>query len=72
VHDTLAHGLPEEIFCKRAVEQTLADHERGTIDHANRIWLLLTFAAWYSQYQSRNSIAAGASRAVTELSACES
>ena len=56
VHDTLANGLPGEMFCKVAVEQTLAEHQRGTVDHANRIWLLLTFASWHAQYQTGDSL----------------
>ncbi|QEG38978.1 asparagine synthase (glutamine-hydrolyzing) [Roseimaritima ulvae] len=50
VHDTLATDLPSELFNPKTVRQTLAEHQRGTVDHANRIWLLLTFASWYSQY----------------------
>ena len=50
VRDTLATELPDEIFCKDTVERMLTEHEgpAGVIDHANRIWLLLTFAAWHA------------------------
>jgi asparagine synthase (glutamine-hydrolysing) len=76
VHDSLASGLPGEIFRMEVVEQILADHERGTVDHANRIWLLLTFASWHSQYQSKNMIPAGITSGitsgVTQASICES
>lgn len=54
VHDTLAADLPEEIFRREAVEKVLDEHQRGTLDHSSRLWLLLTFASWHSQYQSQN------------------
>lgn len=72
VHDTLGSELPDEIFRKEAVEKTLAEHHRGAIDHANRIWLLLTFASWHSQYQSSDSISATVAASVAEASVCES
>jgi len=57
LNDTLATGLPGDIFSKDCVQRTLAEHQRGTADHANRIWLLLTFASWHAQYQSSRTIA---------------
>ena len=43
--------LPMNIFSASKVQQILHEHERGTADHANKIWLLLVFAAWHRQYQ---------------------
>ncbi|XZE54983.1 asparagine synthase (glutamine-hydrolyzing) [Planctomycetaceae bacterium SH139] len=54
VHDYLGSGgyLPGEICRPQAVQRILAEHQEGSVDHANRIWLLLTFAAWHREYQS--------------------
>ncbi|MEQ1907424.1 MAG: asparagine synthase (glutamine-hydrolyzing) [Vicinamibacterales bacterium] len=54
VHDTLtsADALPPELFSMPAVRRTLDEHQRGVVDHGNRIWLLLTFAAWHGRYQA--------------------
>ncbi|MEM9643402.1 MAG: hypothetical protein AAF989_00300, partial [Planctomycetota bacterium] len=43
---------PEEIFHVDQVERILQQHERGTFDHANKIWLLLTYASWHRQNQA--------------------
>ena len=72
VHDTLASDLPESVFRKEVVQRTLVQHERGTVDHANRIWLLLTFASWHRQYQSADSMFAPVATSGQEASACES
>ena len=71
VHDTLASDLPESIFRKESVQKTLFEHERGTVDHANRIWLLLTFASWHSQYQAGNSVPDSVVSSAKEASICE-
>lgn len=65
VRDTLASGLPSELFRQEVVERTLAEHERGAVDHSHRIWLLLTFASWHSQYQSNGANAVSAELAST-------
>lgn len=44
--------LPEELFQRAGVEKVLAEHQRGSADHANKIWLLLAYAAWNKQTQS--------------------
>jgi asparagine synthase (glutamine-hydrolysing) len=76
VNDTLAADLPPELFSQKMVQQTLAEHQRGTVDHANRIWLLLTFASWHSQYVGDGAgVSPAADRtppATAEASACES
>jgi len=72
VRDTLASDLPEEIFSRDVVQQTLTQHEKGTVDHANRIWLLLTFASWHSQYQSSDAFSATVSPPAPEATVCES
>lgn len=60
VHDTLLDdkALPTELFQRNAIEKTLHEHNRGTVDHANRIWLLLTFATWYAQNSTGSSLPA--------------
>jgi asparagine synthase (glutamine-hydrolysing) len=51
VRDYLGPGgyLPRELFRPERVEKTLDEHQRGTVDHARKIWLLLMFAAWHRQ-----------------------
>lgn len=53
VHDYLGPGgyLPAELFQPAAVQRILSEHQSGQFDHARKIWLLLTFAAWHRQYQ---------------------
>jgi len=53
VHDYLGPGgfLPPELFQPAAVQRLLREHQSGQFDHARKIWLLLTFAAWHRQYQ---------------------
>lgn len=51
VHDYLLdeQALPTAIFNHAYVADVLEQHRRGTRDHANRIWLLLAYAAWHRQ-----------------------
>lgn len=51
LHDQLrsTEALPQDLFNSKAVEKTLEEHDRGTADHANRLWLLLTYATWKQQ-----------------------
>lgn len=72
VRDTLTTGLPPEMFRPDALQQVLAEHERGQVDHANRIWLLLTFASWHAQYQSADALADRRTGPVPEAAACAS
>lgn len=53
VHEyLLSRGqLPEELFQRSGVEKVLAEHQRGSADHANKIWLLLAYASWNQQTQ---------------------
>lgn len=53
VQDYLGPGgyLPPELFQTEAVQRILREHQSGQFDHARKIWLLLTFAAWHRQYQ---------------------
>ena len=44
--------LPDDLFQRSGVEKILAQHQRGVADHANKIWLLLAYAAWNKQTQS--------------------
>lgn len=59
VHDYLGPGgyLPAELFRPEAVQRLLREHQVGQVDHARKIWLLLTFAAWHRQYQRGGAIA---------------
>lgn len=60
VHDTLGgNDLPSQLFCNAAIRKTLDEHDRGTADHANRLWLLLVFAAWHQEYQVDNRTSTG-------------
>jgi asparagine synthase (glutamine-hydrolysing) len=51
VHDCLGAGsqLPGEIFEAKHVRRILSEHDRGSADHARKIWLLLVFATWHRQ-----------------------
>ncbi len=51
--------LPGEIFSQKKVQSVLREHRNGTVDHANKIWLLLVFAAWHRMYQQGSSNLAG-------------
>lgn len=49
----LAGGnLPEHLFRRPTVERILKEHQNGIVDHANKIWLLMAYAAWNKQTQS--------------------
>lgn len=50
----LADGhLPLNLFRRPTVERILQEHQVGKVDHANKIWLLMTYASWHKQTQSR-------------------
>ncbi|MCA9193634.1 MAG: asparagine synthase (glutamine-hydrolyzing) [Planctomycetales bacterium] len=44
-----AGALPEDVFNLEYIRRLLREHQRGTRDHANKLWLLATIAAWHSQ-----------------------
>ena len=44
--------LPEDLFRRKTIERILKEHQKGIVDHANRIWLLMAYAAWHKQTQS--------------------
>ena len=48
-------GLPSTMFNRHAVDRVLQEHDRGTMDHSYRIWLLLAFATWHETYQTVSS-----------------
>ena len=52
--------LPEELFQRSGVQRVLDEHQRGAADHANKIWLLLAYAAWNKQTQKQTSTTAPA------------
>ncbi|MEZ6091539.1 MAG: asparagine synthase (glutamine-hydrolyzing) [Pirellulaceae bacterium] len=60
VHDRLncESGLPSDMFQRGAIERLLREHDKGLVDHSQRIWLLLTFATWHAGYQSGEPFAA--------------
>ncbi|MFN3189914.1 MAG: asparagine synthase (glutamine-hydrolyzing) [Aureliella sp.] len=77
VHDKLlSHdALPPGVFNEQAIRETLSQHDRGQVDHANRIWLLLTIATWHGQQKTFSDV--GTSRqperhAGMEVVPCES
>lgn len=74
VHDYLGTGgyLPAEIFSQRKVQAILQEHRKGRVDHANKIWLLLTFAAWHRRYQRAEPVALAASQSDGRTVTCES
>lgn len=53
VRDTLTSedGLSSSIFQKSTIESILTEHETGVQDHSKKIWFLMTYASWNSQYQ---------------------
>lgn len=61
VQDYLGTGgyLPSSLFSATKVESILQEHRLGKVDHANKIWLLLTFAAWHRNYQCGNAFQRG-------------
>ena len=64
-------SLPEDLFRRSVVDRILLEHRKGHEDHANRIWLLLSFAAWHRQYQCGTSSVAH-EPSVTESASCAS
>lgn len=76
VHDYLGPGgyLPDNLFRPAKVESILQEHRRGTADHANKIWLMLTFAEWYRSYQGNANrlLTRQRSDASREACSCES
>ncbi|MEM8733705.1 MAG: asparagine synthase (glutamine-hydrolyzing) [Planctomycetota bacterium] len=58
VHDRLLSedALPPGIFNEHTIRRTLLEHDRGQVDHANRIWLLLTIATWHGQQQAATAV----------------
>jgi asparagine synthase (glutamine-hydrolysing) len=52
VGDYLENGgsLPPELFDRATVGRLLVEHRRGSADHSNVIWLLLSYAAWRKEY----------------------
>ncbi len=73
VHDYLGSGsrLPASIISPAAVQSMLREHDRGTLDHSRRIWLLLAFATWHEQYQSGRVFAAPSGRVAPRGRSCE-
>jgi asparagine synthase (glutamine-hydrolysing) len=46
----LLEGDMGEYFARPCLERMLKEHASGRIDHGERLWLLLVFAAWYKRY----------------------
>ena len=61
--------LPDSVFQRKGVEQVLAEHQRGSVDHANRIWLLLAYASWHKQTQKQTQSQAFSSHQQSNLAA---
>jgi hypothetical protein len=38
------------ILDQQGINQLLAEHQGGTSDHANRLWLLVNSEAWYRMF----------------------
>lgn len=46
---TSQNALPDGCFRQEHILETLEEHERGRVDHSNRIWQLLALNEWYQQ-----------------------
>lgn len=46
---TAKDALPGGMFDEACIHKTLAEHDRGTTDHSNRIWQLLVLNTWFQQ-----------------------
>ena len=46
----LLDGPLSRYFRREAIETMLDEHGGGRIDHSERLWLLLVFAAWHARY----------------------
>ena len=51
-----SHLARDELVRPAQVEQLLAEHEAGSADHGNRLWLLLSTEVWYRMYLEGNSV----------------
>jgi asparagine synthase (glutamine-hydrolysing) len=51
-----SHLARDEILVPGPLEQLLAEHEAGSADHGNRLWLLLSTEVWYRMYLEGTSV----------------
>ena len=52
--DSSLFALPR---ARPGLERLLAEHESGSADHGNRLWLLLSAEVWYRMYLEGSSVA---------------
>ena len=51
-----SHLSRDELVRPAEVEKLLAQHEAGSADHGNRLWLLLSTEVWYRMYLEGTSV----------------
>ncbi len=51
-----SHLARDELLRPDRVAQLLAEHESGSADHGNRLWLLLSTEVWYRMYVEGGSV----------------
>ncbi|UCC31900.1 MAG: hypothetical protein JSU86_06405 [Phycisphaerales bacterium] len=47
-------GFPEEVLCRRAVEELAREHLEGLADHTAKLGCLLAFTTWYRSMRRRS------------------
>jgi asparagine synthase (glutamine-hydrolysing) len=52
-----SHLAQAEVLRPAQIERLLAEHESGSADHGNRLWLLLSAEVWYRMYLEGSSVA---------------
>jgi asparagine synthase (glutamine-hydrolysing) len=51
-----SHLVRSELLQPAKLSQLLTEHEAGTADHGNRLWLLLSTEVWYRMYLEGSSV----------------
>jgi asparagine synthase (glutamine-hydrolysing) len=51
-----SHLVREGLFNQQAVERLLDEHNSGSSDHGNRLWLLLNSEVWYRMFIEGRSV----------------
>jgi asparagine synthase (glutamine-hydrolysing) len=47
----------DEILRQAAIDELLAQHRSGKLDHGNRLWLLVNSEVWYRMHIKGDSVA---------------
>ena len=51
-----SHLARDELVRPPEVKRLLGEHEAGSADHGNRLWLLLSTEVWYRMYLEGSSV----------------